>query len=482
MNTLYWHDYETSGTDPRYDRPLQFAGIRTDEDLNIIGEPLMIYCKPANDFLPHPQASLITGITPQKAQQEGLTEAEFIARIHAELAEPGTCGVGYNSLRFDDEFTRFSLFRNFYDAYAREWQNGNSRWDIIDMVRLTRALRPEGINWPDREDGKPSFRLEHLTAANNIEQVGAHDALVDVYATIEIAKLIKNAQPKLFDYVYQNRRKNNIAPLLNIHERTPVIHVSRMYPSEYCGTALVVPLAKEPTNPNAVIVYDCRYDPSDLIELDAEILQQRLFTPSAELPEGVERPALKTIHINKCPVVVPAATLNDAAAQRLHIDRAQHQHHLDMLNAAGDLTAKLSQIFTPKPFDPVSDPDASLYSGGFFSDNDKRKMELIRSAEPDMLKTLSIPFEDSRLAEMLFRYRARNWPDSLSEDEQEQWLQYRQQRLADETSGSILNFSRFYSALAEAKQQDLSEQKQKVLAELSHYASWLAAELGYQTK
>lgn len=482
MNTLYWHDYETSGTDPRYDRPLQFAGIRTDENLNIIGEPLMIYCKPANDFLPHPQASLITGITPQKAQQEGLTEAEFIARIHAELAEPGTCGVGYNSLRFDDEFTRFSLFRNFYDAYAREWQNGNSRWDIIDMVRLTRALRPEGINWPDREDGKPSFRLEHLTAANNIEQVGAHDALVDVYATIEIAKLIKDAQPKLFDYVYQNRRKNNIAPLLNIHERTPVIHVSRMYPSEYCGTALVVPLAKDPTNPNGVIVYDCRYDPSGLIELDAETLQQRLFTPSAELPEGVERPALKTIHINKCPVVVPAATLNDAAAQRLHIDRAQHQHHLDMLNAAGDLTAKLSQIFTPKPFDPVSDPDASLYSGGFFSDNDKRKMELIRSAEPDMLKTLSIPFEDSRLAEMLFRYRARNWPDSLSEDEQEQWLQYRQQRLADETSGSILNFSRFYSALAEAKQQDLSEQKQKVLAELSHYASQLAAELGYQTK
>lgn len=480
MNTLYWHDYETSGTDPRYDRPLQFAGIRTDEDLNIIGEPLMIYCKPANDFLPHPQASLITGITPQKALQEGLTEAEFIARIHAELAEPGTCGVGYNSLRFDDEFTRFSLFRNFYDAYAREWQNGNSRWDIIDMVRLTRALRPEGINWPDHDDGKPSFRLEHLTAANNIEQIGAHDALVDVYATIEIAKLIKSAQPKLFDYVYQNRRKNNIAPLLNIHDKTPVIHVSRMYPSEYCGTALVVPLAKDPTNPNGVIVYDCRYDPTDLIELDAETLQQRLFTPSADLAEDIQRPALKTIHINKCPVVVPAATLNEDAAKRLDIDRAQHQRHLDMLNAAGDLSEKLSYIFTPKPFDPVADPDASLYSGGFFSDNDKRKMELIRSAEPDMLKTLSIPFEDSRLAEMLFRYRARNWPESLTEDEQDQWLQYRQQRLADETPDTILNFSRFYSALAEAKQQDLPEQKQKVLAELTHYASQLAAELGYQ--
>ena len=239
MNTLYWHDYETFGLDPRYDRPAQFAGIRTDEDLNIIGEPLMIYCKLAEDSLPSPEACLVTGITPQEANEKGLAEAEFIKLIHDEFAQANTCGVGYNSLRFDDEFTRFVLYRNFYDAYAREWQNGNSRWDIIDMARLTRALRPEGINWPDREDGKPSFRLEHLTAANNIEHAGAHDALVDVYATIAFAKLIKTAQPKLYDYVYQRRRKNDVAPLLNINDRTPVIHTSRMYPSDYCGTALV---------------------------------------------------------------------------------------------------------------------------------------------------------------------------------------------------------------------------------------------------
>ncbi|MBL4638270.1 MAG: exodeoxyribonuclease I, partial [Proteobacteria bacterium] len=234
MSTLYWHDYETFGLDPRYDRPSQFAGIRTDEELNIIGDPLMIYCKPAGDSLPSPQACLVTGITPQEAEQKGVIEAEFIRQIHDEFAEPGTCGVGYNSLRFDDEFTRFTLYRNFYDAYAREWQNGNSRWDIIDMARLTRALRPEGINWPDREDGKPSFRLEALTAANNIEHQGAHDALVDVYATIALAKLIKTAQPKLYDFVFEHRQKNAVSPLLNLRDRTPVVHVSRMYPSEYC--------------------------------------------------------------------------------------------------------------------------------------------------------------------------------------------------------------------------------------------------------
>jgi len=477
MTTLYWHDYETSGTDPRYDRPMQFAGIRTDEELNIVGEPLMIFCKPAGDFLPHPQAALVTGLTPQQAEKDGLNEADFIRRIHDELAAAGTCGVGYNSLRFDDEFTRFTLFRNFYDAYAREWQNGNSRWDIIDMVRLTRALRPEGINWPDREDGKPSFRLEDLTAANGIEHSGAHDALADVYATIEIAKLIKNVQPKLYDFVFNHRRKHDISPLLNLHERKPVLHVSRMYPGDYCATALVVPLAKDPTNSNGIIVYDLRHDPSDLIHLDADTLRERLFTATQDLAEGVSRPALKTVHINKCPVIVPASTLDDAAADRLQIDRSKHDEHLAMLNAAGDLSGKLQQIFTKPDFDDIADPDASLYGGGFFSDGDKRKMEIIRSAEPAMLKTLSIPFEDGRLPELLFRYRARNWPDSLNEEEQAVWLQHRQDRLGDNAPEAILNLPRFEAALQECREQTTDLTKLKVLDELAEYASRLRAEL-----
>ncbi|KGM07205.1 Exodeoxyribonuclease I [Methylophaga thiooxydans] len=477
MTTLYWHDYETSGIDPRFDRPMQFAGVRTDEDLNIIGEPLMIYCKPSGDYLPHPQAALVTGLTPQLAEKEGLNEAEFIKQIHDELAAPGTCGVGYNSLRFDDEFTRFTLFRNFYDAYAREWQSGNSRWDIIDMVRLTRALRPEGIHWPNREDGKPSFRLEDLTAANGIEHSGAHDALADVYATIEMARLIKNAQPKLYDYVFERRRKQALAPLLNLNERKPVVHVSRMYPGEYCGTALVVPLAKDPNNNNGIIVYDLRHDPKDLIELDAETLRERLFTPTADLPEGATRPALKTLHINKCPVVVPENTLDDAAAERLQIDRATHYQHLDMLNAAQGLTEKLNAIFTAPTYDEIDDPDASLYGGGFFSDNDKRKMDVIRNADPAMLPTLSVPFEDQRLPELLFRYRARNWPESLSQEEQEQWVLYRQHRLGNQAADKVLNVERFETALAESRQQDLNEEQKAVLEQLEQYAQRLKTEL-----
>jgi exodeoxyribonuclease-1 len=477
MSTLYWHDYETFGIDPRYDRPSQFAGIRTDEDLNIIGEPLMIYCKPSGDSLPQPQACLVTGITPQEAEQKGVNEAEFIKQIHDEFSQANTCGVGYNSLRFDDEFTRFTLYRNFYDAYAREWQNGNSRWDIIDMARLTRALRPEGINWPDREDGKPSFKLEALTAANNIEHKGAHDALVDVYATIALAKLIKTAQPKLYDFVYQHRQKQAVSPLLNLHERTPVIHVSSMYPSEYCGTALVVPIAQDPTNKNGIIVYDLRHNPEALINEDAETLRQWLFTPTAELPKGVTRPALKTLHINKCPVVVPENTLNNTAAARLQIDREQHYQHLQQLNAAGDLTQKINDIFTKPDYESIDDPDVGLYGGGFFSGNDKRKIELIRSADPEHLKTMSIPFDDQRLPEMLFRYRARNWPESLTAEETEQWQQYRQQRLVDGDNDKILSFRRFFETVKQIQNEELDEKQQQVLQDLEEYGQQLQQEI-----
>jgi len=112
-NSFYWHDYETFGVDPQRDRAVQFAGIRTDFDFNIIGEPLVIYCKPADDTLPQPEACCVTGITPQLAAEKGKPEAEFIALIHEQMAQADTCTLGYNNLRFDDEVTRNLLYLTF---------------------------------------------------------------------------------------------------------------------------------------------------------------------------------------------------------------------------------------------------------------------------------------------------------------------------------------------------------------------------------
>ena len=207
VNSFYFHDYEAFGVNPALDWPAQFAGIRTDDQFNEVGEPLNIFCRLPEDHLPNPVACLVTGLTPQKVNELGLIEPEFVRQIHAEMMVPGTCTLGYNSIRFDDEVTRNILYRNFYDPYAREWQNGNSRWDLIDLVRLTAALRPEGIEWPLRDDGNKSFRLEELTAANGLDHGAAHDALSDVRATIALARLMRDRQPRVFQYYLAHRDK-----------------------------------------------------------------------------------------------------------------------------------------------------------------------------------------------------------------------------------------------------------------------------------
>ena len=305
QNSFYWYDLETFGLNPKTSRISQFAGLRTDMDLNPIGEPLIQYCQPASDFLPDPEACMITNISPQLALQKGLPEHDFIAKIHAEFTQPNTCVLGYNSLHFDDEHIRYSLYRNFYDPYAREWQNGNSRWDIIDVVRLCRVLRPEGINWPILEDGTPSNKLALITQANGINHEQAHDAMSDVYATILVAKLIKNKQPRLWEFCLNNRDKHKLATQLTIALKEPMLHISGTYGTERNSIAIIVPIALHPTNKNGVIVYDLSEDPSELISLDADNLAQRIFTTHDDSPKGLKRIGLKTIHLNKCPVIVP---------------------------------------------------------------------------------------------------------------------------------------------------------------------------------
>jgi len=468
--SIYWYDYETFGTDPRRDRPAQFAGLRTDHDLNVTGEPLCIYCRPADDFLPQPDACLITGITPQKARAEGVPEAEFIGRIHEEFARPNTCVAGYNNIRFDDDVTRFTLYRNFFDPYAREWQNGNSRWDILDMVRLTHALRPDGIEWPKHPDGKPSFRLEDLTKANGISHESAHDALSDVRATIAVAKLIRQRQPRLYDYVFQHRTKHLAAQLLDVMPMTPVLHVSSMYSAELGCIALIAPIATHPNNKNEIVAYDLRYDPEPFFGLSTDELRQRLFTRTEELPDGAARLPIKTIHINKAPVVVPANTLTAEAAGKWHIDPQQADEHLGKIRAHPEFVEKLIAAFRQQDFEPSQDPDLMLYSGGFFSDADRVRMQRIRRSSPEQLGSIDLPFEDRRLPEMLFRYRARNFPGTLSNQERLRWDEYRRYRLADPTAGGSITEAEFSRRIKELRRNDdLTADQISVLDELEKY-------------
>jgi len=381
---------------------------------------------------------MITGITPQLAREKGAPEADFFRFIHEQLMRPGTCALGYNSLRFDDEVTRYGLYRNFFDPYEREWKNGNSRWDVIDVVRLTHALRPDGINWPEKESGVTSFRLEELTAANDIEHAGAHDALVDVKATIAVAKLIRDRQPRLFDFVFNNRDKHKLAAQLNVRAGQPVLHVSARYPARLGCIAAVAPVAMHPVNRNGVIVYDLRSDPGTLLAMSADEIRARLYTATADLPEGTERIPLKVVHLNRAPVIVPMGTVTHAAREQWQMDAQAEKRHLEALRSAPGLAGKLAEVFgAGEQFPPQSDPDRGLY-GGFLSDDDRRRCEQVRHATADELGSMHPGFDAAKLDELLFRYRARNWPESLKQEERLRWEEFRRERLTQAGAGATI--------------------------------------------
>ncbi|WP_436970334.1 exodeoxyribonuclease I [Microbulbifer spongiae] len=472
-STLYWHDYETWGTDPSVDKPAQFAGIRTDEALTIVGEPLMLYCRPAADCLPQPAASLVTGISPQSALAKGVPEIDFIQRILAELGAPGTCGVGYNSLRFDDEVTRYTLYRNLLDPYEREWRCGNSRWDIIDMVRLTYALRPEGIQWPNREDGAPSFRLQELTAANGIAHEGAHDALSDVHATIDLARLVRKQQPKLYDYVFRLRRKQAVSKLIDMRERRPLLHISGKVSASHGHLTYVMPLASHPVNRNAIIAANLAMDPEPLFNLDADALGERLYTARDQLGEGELPVGLKLIHLNKCPVVAPANMLSDKRAGELGIDRTACEANWQKLRNV-DLTKKLHKVYLAQHF-PERDVEGALYSG-FLSDADRdlcRELHRNLAERGPAALAGEVPFSDQRLPELLFRLRARNFPETLSDQEQQRWQIWCFRRLTEPAAGASITLETYFRQLSELRAQ--YPERAALIAELENWGDNLLA-------
>lgn len=475
--TYYWHDYETSGAIPRVDRPLQFAGQRTDADLNQVGEPLMVYCQPTDDVLPHPEASLITGITPQQALAEGLSEWQFIEQIHQELSAPGTCGVGYNTIRFDDEVTRYTLWRNFFDPYAREWRDGNSRWDLIDVVRLCHALRPDDINWPRRDDGSPSFRLEDLAKANALEQARAHDALSDVHATIALARLLKERKPRLYDYALKLRDKREAMALIDLARHTPLVHVSGRVAAELGCLTLWMPLIVDPVNRNAVLGYDLRHDPAVLFELDPNEIHERVFTPAEAMPDGVERIALKGVQVNRSPMLASTDLLDEKAAERCQLDlNACRANFKTLRDGLPELLPKLAEFQQIGKHDSASDPEQALYDG-FVGNDDRRRADRVRGMDADELARNPAPFDDPRLNELLFRFRARHFPESLDADEAEEWQTFRRRKLEFAPDGG-LSLDEYEQLLAgHAQRSDLNEEQRRVLTALDDWGKRLRASL-----
>ncbi|MBO7717894.1 exodeoxyribonuclease I [Candidatus Saccharibacteria bacterium] len=409
--TFFFYDLETSGLDAREDRIMQFAGQRTALDLTPIGEPVNILVKMTNEVLPSPGAIMVTKITPQETLRDGISEVEFCKYVTEEIFTPGTVAVGYNTVRFDDEFMRATFWRNFYEPYEWEWKDGRSRWDILDVVRLTRALRPEGIVWPFTEDGKATNRLELITKLNGVSHEHAHDALSDVYATIAVAKLIREKQPKLFDFLFKMRGKNEVKKLANLENKKPFVYASGRYPSEFNKTTVVFPLTSG-RNGN-ILVYDLRYNLEEMLEKESFY------------------PVVKELCFNKCPAVAPLGVLDEGDGwNKIGLNRETVDKNLAVLLKHPEFAERMrSEIENRPEFPNAIEPEAALYDG-FLNDIDRMKVSAVRNKNKKELADFHPDFIDERLPELLLHYKGRNFPETLSEDEAKKWQEYREIRIA----------------------------------------------------
>lgn len=464
--TFFFYDLETSGIDARQHRIMQFAGQRTDMNLNPIGDPVNILVTLSDDVLPDPGAILITGITPQKTQEEGYSEADFLKILQQDVFTPGTIITGFNSVRFDDEFMRYTLYRNFYDPYEWQWKDDRSRWDLLDVVRMTRALRPDGIEWPVDDAGQPTNRLELLTRENGLDHQKAHDALSDVVALIAVAKLIKDMQPKMFDYLLKVRSKQEVAKLINLDNPQPFVYSSGRYPKGTLHTTVAIPVAPG-SRPGTAIVYDLRHDPADWADKTVQELKEIRFAPyELRQTEGFVALPAKEIAYNKCPAVAPLGVLDEAAQDRIVLNMATVQQNLAKLRAT-DLPDKLREVFAAdRGFAKATDVDAQLYDS-FIGDKDKPKMSAVRAAGANEIADFVPDFADERLSALLLRYKGRNFAQSLSETERADWEEYRANRVQTD-------LPKFTKALHYLAKKYNTERDQFLLQELQLWAESIA--------
>jgi exodeoxyribonuclease-1 len=441
--SLYWYDLETSGTEPRWDRIVQFAGFRTDLELNPIGDEYCTYVQLPDDVLPNPQATLVTGITPELTRSEGVTEFEALERVRALFSEPRTCVAGFNSLRFDDEFIRYSFYRMLMDPYAREWQNENSRWDIIDLGRATGALRRDGICWPTTEEGQPTYRLEDMTRANGLDHGQAHDALSDVRATVAVARMIRTAQPRLYEYYFKHRRKKAVRQLLEPYGAKICVHISGMYPRERYCTAPIMSICRHPTNSNSIVVADLSRDVESLLQWTEDEIREKLFMPGA-----VDRPPLKEIRINRCPFVASLEVMDDENWSRIGFVRKDVEERHRRLRRPG-VAQKIMRVYTGRAQGPSSDPEGALYDA-FLQDADRSRCAqfLDRVKEGDW----QVPdFSDKRLHVLASRLKCRSFPELVSPEEAVEWREFVTSKL-HARDADWLTLSAYFEALEKARE------------------------------
>nr|WP_229650562.1 exodeoxyribonuclease I [Vibrio splendidus]MCC4883227.1 exodeoxyribonuclease I [Vibrio splendidus] len=418
------YDYETSSIDKHHGQPVQGAWILTDKDLTVIPNTEgNVFCKLRPDVVPTIDAFLITKIDPATLKEKGVSENEFSKTIQIAMQQhPKTCISGYNTMKFDDEVTRNLMFRNNRRMYDHEWKNSNGRVDFYNLVKMAYAYYPDVITFPRKEDGKVSLKLEDLCIANNILHEQAHDALSDVVGTIQLARLIKERQPRMFDYFVNLSNQNNVRKLLTCGD--PLFYTERVIDEERCFTTMLYPVVKDSKNDKAFLCVDLTQDPSALLNSTPEEIRKLMFTKRAELPEDAPRLGVHSIKTNKQPILRQAVgkTIPHLCG-RFGIDMNKCLENLAKIQADPKIKERLQQAFINEQ-EPASDVYGSIYSGGFLSNNDmsiRDSMQHIVNFETnetglskaDVYGTALRANEPKRVSELLLRSKWNTYLDNL---------------------------------------------------------------------
>lgn len=478
---ILWYDYETSGRDPAADRVIQMGWQLTDPAMEPLSDPDAQLVRLPDDVLPSPGALLVHQIAPEVHQRDGITEAELAVKLD-QLIAPKTLVGGYNSRRFDDRFTQHIFYRCLFDPYRWQFSDGRGRFDLYPVVLVFYVMAPEAIHWPEDADGRPRFKLDRIGPLNQLD-VGiqrAHDAGSDVMMTARLARTLALHYPDLFADCLRMIDKHHVTDVIRGSGRTEgLLEVTAFggWESGYTRDLWIPFRVSERSND--YVAFDLNHDPESVLAGLQELTEKPL--EATELSRALRALGVHTIRTNSQPMLFRRDLLDAEVTRRLSefgrdVDQQNSHrdlwHHIQESPAFKQLYQLVISLIAPSDEPTADDVDLMLYGGAFLSDHDKALLADCPRLDAEKLKSYTPAFEDARYPELVFRYRARNFPGSLNPGEWRRWQQRRRFKLIDGERG--VTSAGIHAELNEiSAREDLMPHHIELLSE---YVQWLDAQ------
>lgn len=370
------------------------------------------------DYLPNPKSLLITNISIQYLQKNGINEYFFSKKIFKIFMGKNTCIVGFNNISFDNILTRHLFYRNLFDPYEWSWKNGNSSWDILDVLRAFYIFFPNKILWPKNNKGFISFKLSDITKINKIKHNNIHDAYSDVLATILVSRLLKKVSENFFFFLYFSTRKNNLLQFLKKNEKKPFFYISSFFGSSFFNIGCVMFLMFHPNIKNSFFLIDLKKNLNVLLNL---YYSQNLRINSIQ---ELFQYGIILVSLNKSPIFLSYSFLSSKKCYNLKIDYLKCQRNFFLLLNNFSFLTWIRSLFSQKSFFNIknitNNVDLMLYKN-FFNFSDKNILLDFHGKKPLQWKDFYFKFKDFRIKNLIFNLLGRNFFCFLNANEKKIW-------------------------------------------------------------